>query len=224
MNERDDHEAEEKSGENAQAAAPSDTVQAAARKSAPSNIDETPYMSSKAAAAYERRAKITGVCILFAVLFAAALIFDLGKSAWKPEQRESIFAPTGNWKVPEMAQQTSPYPDAANPPQPIYDQLLLAHPRNAYDLPVREEDGSQAGLRVTAGEVKAIAPRSDKMSDGSVRKNLYARTEFYQPESRGVCYFHQYMGTVATYSVGDRVRVQYDTQAGDICGSSRIVK
>jgi hypothetical protein len=188
------------------------------------DTDDTPYMSPEAAAAYERRAKITGVCIFAAVLFAGALIFDLGKSAWEPQQRESIFAPTGSWKVPEMAQQNQPYPGAANPPQPAYDPLLLAHPRNAYDLPVRAEDASQAGLRMTAGEVKAIAPRNDKMSDGSVRKNLYARTEFYQPESRGVCYFHQYMGTVATYKVGDRVRVQYDTQARDICGSSRIVK
>lgn len=221
MNERDDHEAEDNRGENVPAAALSDSARQSTKQS---NVDETPYMPPAAAAAYERRAKITGVCIFVAVLFAGALIFDLAKSAWEPQQRESIFTPTGSWKVPEMAQQTAPYPDAANPPQPAYDHLLLAHPRHPYDLPVRAEDGLQAGLRVTVAEVKAIAPRSDKMNDGSVRKNLYARTEFYQPESRGVCYFYQYMGTVATYNVGDRVRVEYDTQASDVCGSARIVK
>jgi len=192
------------------------------------------HMPPEAAAAYERKAKIVGLCVFAAVLLAGAIVFDIGTSSWEPQRRESIFVPTGKGKTETgYAQDTASYPpqpesawrdEDEKPPQAVWDPLLLAHPRNAYDLPVREEDAPQAGLRLTAGEVKAIAPRNDKMSDGSVRKNLYARTEFYQPESRGVCYFHQYMGTVATYKVGDRVRVQYDTQAGDVCGSSRIVK
>lgn len=191
------------------------------------------HMPPEAAAAYERKAKIVGLCVFAAVLLAGAIVFDLGTSSWEPQRRESIFVPAGKGKTETgYAQDTSSYP-----PQPesawrgedenlpaVWDPLLLAHPRNAYDLPVREADAPQSQLRLTAGEVKAIAPRNDKMNDGSVRKNLYARTEFYQPESGGVCYFHQYMGEVATYKVGDRVRVQYDTQASDVCGSSRIVK
>lgn len=189
------------------------------------------YMPPEAAAAYERKAKIIAVCIVAAVLFAGALVFDLGTSSWEPQPRETIFVPKGNKKTPPDVQHDVPQayddhpPSYSSPsPAPVFDRLLVAHPRNPYDLPVFDADTPHDGLRMTAGEVKKIDTRNDKMNDGSTRKNLYARTEFYQPESRGVCYFYQYMGLEPTYSVGERVRVQYDTRAKDVCGSSRIVK
>lgn len=196
------------------------------------------YMPPAAAAAYERKAKIIGVCIFMAVLLTGAIIFDLGTSAWEPQRRESIFVPTGKGQPQSETSNDYRQDVTSYPPQPesaqedvgesrpavVWDPLVLAHPRNAYDLPVYDADAPQSWLRLTAGEVKAIAPRNDKMSDGTVRKNFYARTEFYQPESGGNCFFHQYMGTVATYRVGERVRIQYDTSAKDVCGTSRIVK
>jgi len=74
------------------------------------------------------------------------------------------------------------------------------------------------------GNVTAIVPRQDSMSNGTVRQNLYARTEFFVPEKNKNCYFHQYMGLTASYKVGDAVHVQYDPHARDFCGTARIVK
>jgi len=188
------------------------------------------YMPPEAAAAYERKAKIIGLCIFLAVLLAGVIVFNIGRSAWEPLPREAMLVPAGKGQAATgYAQDTASYPQQPQRaedqnPQAVWDPLLLAHPRNAYDLPVREEDAPQSRLRLTDAEVKSLAPRRDKMSDGSVRQNLYARTEFYMPEVRGVCFFYQYMGTAATYKVGDRVRVQYDTSAKDVCGTSRIVK
>lgn len=103
------------------------------------------------------------------------------------------------------------------------DPLVLANPRNPYDLPVAPHEKNPK-LRFITGRVTAIAPRHDIMSNGSARKNLYARTEFYVPEQNKNCYFHQYMGLQATYQVGDTVQVQYDPSARDFCGTARIVE
>ncbi|HEX2751512.1 MAG TPA: hypothetical protein VHP34_00090 [Alphaproteobacteria bacterium] len=112
------------------------------------------------------------------------------------------------------------------PPQPVFqpaDTLQLKNPRHAYDLPVGPYD-SDPKWRTVRGIVTAIAPRTDRMTDGSQRKNLYARTEFYIKDSNMNCFFHQYMGETATLQVNDYVLVQYDPKASDACGSSHIVK
>ncbi len=86
------------------------------------------------------------------------------------------------------------------PPQPVSqpaDTLQLKNPRHAYDLPVGPYD-SDPKWRTVRGIVTAIAPRTDRMTDGSQRKNLYARTEFYIKDSNMNCFFHQYMGETAT--------------------------
>lgn len=112
------------------------------------------------------------------------------------------------------------------PPQPVFqstDTLQLQNPRHAYDLPVGAYD-SDPKWRTVRGRVTAHAPRTDRMSDGSRRKNIYARTEFYAQAKNMNCYFHQYMGAAATLQVDDVVLVQYDPAARDACGTARIVK
>jgi hypothetical protein len=184
----------------------------------------TDYMPPEVAAAYVRKARIVAACIFLGILFGGVQLFDIGVSSWEPLPRETVSAPRDNKKTQQNTPRENYAPSFSSAGEAAFDPLLPAHPRNAYDLPVYVADAPQENLRITAGEVRAIAPRKDTMSDGSARKNLYARTEFYQPESGGTCFFHQYMGTVATYRVGERVRIQYDTSAKDICGSSRIIK
>lgn len=176
------------------------------------------YMSAPEAAAYERRAKAIGIGIFLAVLFGGAILFDMGADSWSPQQRESMFVP----RAPSSSGD-APAPDNAAGAAGRADTLLLAQPRNAYDLPATDES-SEGWLRVTTGEVKAFAPRRDRMNDGSTRKNLYARTEYFMPDKRADCYFHQYMGLAPVYTIGQRVRIQYDPTADDPCGTSRIVK
>lgn len=103
------------------------------------------------------------------------------------------------------------------------DTLVVANPRNPYDLPVTQHEKNPK-LRFITGNVTAVVPRHDIMSNGSARQNLYARTEFYVPEKDKNCYFHQYMGLQATYKVGDAVQVQYNPAASDFCGTARIVE
>ncbi|HRI76284.1 MAG TPA: hypothetical protein PLX33_04765 [Alphaproteobacteria bacterium] len=197
---------------------------------------EDSYMSPREAAGYERRAKMIGIGIFLAVLFGGAILFDIGASSWSPQQRESIFVPKGTPAPAEMAQQDIPrrmYDDNNMPPQPEppvarranprgYDNLILQNPRSGYDLPA-QAPSPEGWLRMTTGVVKAHAPRRDRMNDGSTRKNLYARTEYYMPDVRSNCFFHQYMGLEPVYSIGQRVRIQYDPTADDACGTSRIV-
>lgn len=177
------------------------------------------YMSAPEAAAYERRAKAIGIGIFLVVLFGGAILFDMGADSWSPKQRESMFVPRG-----PSSGADKPVPDqTAGAAGGRADALLLAQPRNAYDLPATDKS-PEGWLRVTTGEVKAFAPRRDRMNDGSTRKNLYARTEYFMPDKRADCYFHQYMGLEPVYTIGQRVRIQYDPTADDPCGTSRIVK
>lgn len=178
------------------------------------------YMSAPEAAAYERRAKAIGIGIFLVVLFGGAILFDMGADSWSPKQRESMFVPRG---PASGADKPVPGQTAGTARGSADDALLLAQPRNAYDLPATDES-PEGWLRVTTGEVKAFAPRRDRMNDGSTRKNLYARTEYFMPDKRADCYFHQYMGLEPVYTVGQRVRIQYDPTADDPCGTSRIVK
>ena len=178
------------------------------------------YMSAPEAAAYERRAKAIGIGIFLVVLFGGAILFDMGADSWSPKQRESMFVPRG---PASGADKPVPGQTAGTARGSADDALLLAQPRNAYDLPATDES-PEGWLRVTTGEVKAFAPRRDRMNDGSTRKNLYARTEYFMPDKRADCYFHQYMGLEPVYTIGQRVRIQYDPTADDPCGTSRIVK
>lgn len=76
-----------------------------------------------------------------------------------------------------------------------------------------------------SGVVTAIVPRVDKMPDGSLQKNFYARTEYYLAKYDGNCYFHHFLGPDAPrYAVGDHVTVSYQPFAADVCGSSIIVE
>lgn len=187
-------------------------------------------MSAERASAYENKVRNISIAIFVAAVIGGAWLFNLGRSSWEPQPQESMFVPRGgesaqkSYAPPPAQHFQSTFQAEEGGTPAVYDPLVVAHPRNPYDLPVFEADAPHDSLRMTVGEVKKIAPRNDKMSDGSTRQNLYARTEFYQPESRGVCFFYQYMGTVPTYNVGARVRVQYDTRVKDVCGSSRIVK
>lgn len=112
------------------------------------------------------------------------------------------------------------------PPQPAYaaeDPLRIMNAHLPYDRPIGVYDADPKWLTVR-GRVTKIVPRSDRMTDGSRRENLYARTEFYYKESNMNCYFHQYLGLTTTLQVGDYVLVQYDPRAKDPCGTSHIVK
>lgn len=207
---------------------------------APRKEEDTPpledsYMSPREAAGYERRAKTIGIGIFLVVLFGGAVLFDMGASSWSPQQRESIFVPKGAPAPAEIAQQDIPrrMQQGSMPPQPEapvtrrtnprgYNDLVLQNPRSGYDLPA-QSPSPEGWLRMTTGVVMAHAPRRDRMNDGSTRKNLYARTEYYMPDVRSNCFFHQYMGLEPVYTVGQRVRIQYDPTADDVCGSSRIV-
>jgi len=112
------------------------------------------------------------------------------------------------------------------PPQPVYrtpDTATILHAHQPYDRPIGAYDPDPKWLTVR-GTVTAIVPRTDRMTDGKRRENLYARTEFYDRDSNLNCYFHQYMGQTATLQTGDYVLVQYDPRAVDPCGTSHIVK
>ena len=162
--------------------------------------------------------------VFVAVLFCAVLIAG-GFYAYKivvnhfddtPQQKipAGIIKNFHKPSVKDRQMQTQPYKK---------DTLVVANPRNPYDLPVAPHENNPK-LRFITGRVTAIAPRHDIMSNGSARKNLYARTEFHVPEQNKNCYFHQYMGLRATYKVGDAVQVQYDPNAKDFCGTARIVE
>jgi hypothetical protein len=112
------------------------------------------------------------------------------------------------------------------PPQPVYpapETLLIMNAHRPYDRPIGAYDADPK-WRTVRGMVTAIVPRTDRMTDGSRRQNLYARTEFYFKDSLMNCFFHQYMGETATLQVNDYVLVQYDPKASDACGTSHIVK
>ena len=200
-------------------------------------------LSQKEAKRLERVVVAFGV--IFFALVTTGIWFAVKQITDKPLPPPS-FVPTGDVATQyeinriEPAREVPPQPPApisvidqpqqseidGAPPQPVFeaaDTLQLKNPRHAYDLPIGTYD-SDPKWRTVRGIVTAHAPRTDRMSDGSSRKNLYARTAFYSKEDNMNCYFHQYMGAVATLQVNDYVLVQYDPAARDACGTAHIVK
>lgn len=174
-------------------------------------------LSDAAAKSYERK-------VAFATLLFFAAVITGGVFLVK-----SLIGDPVTPLSPDALQQAATQPaavkktDSASAPAAADDGLVLARPRNAYDLPVAPHD-KDPKLRFITGRVTAIVPRHDIMSNGSARQNLYARTEFAVPEHNRNCFFHQYMGLTAVYKVDDMVPVQYDPDAKDFCGTARIVK
>ena len=201
-------------------------------------------LSQKDAKRLERVVVFCGVIVF--VLVAAGIWFAVKQITDKPLPPPS-FVPTGDVaaqyeinRIEQARDEMQPQPAApisvidtpqqsdieGAPPQPVFqtaDTLQLKNPRRAYDRPIGAYD-RHPKWRTVRGMVTAHAPRTDRMSDGSRRKNLYARTEFYSKEDDMNCYFHQYMGAVATLQVNEYVLVQYDPAAPDACGTAHIVK
>jgi len=160
------------------------------------------HLSTTAAQKLERKIVFVAVVALGLAAFGGAFLFDRAHDAMMPPQ--PIYVPTI---------------DDVSPP----DVLTIKGATSLYDLPV-DVYSSDDTLRTVRGRVTDIVPRTDRMTDGKTRENLYARTEYFIKEQNMNCYFHQYMGLVATHKVNDAVLVQFDPQAGDACGTSRIVK
>ncbi len=169
----------------------------------PENITpEQNTLSTGAAQTLERKIIFVALIMVGLAAFGGAFLFDRAHDAMMPPQ--PIYVPTVDYIAPP-------------------DVLTIKGATRPYDLPV-DVYSSDDTLRTVRGRVTDIVPRTDRMTDGNTRENLYARTEYFSKEQNMNCYFHQYMGLVATYKVHDAVLVQFDPQAGDACGTSRIVK
>jgi len=174
------------------------------------------HLSERQAKNYVRKVAFAAV-LFFAVLIAGGVYITKVVNKHFGDTPSPVKISQNIFRNPFAKPQAVPSPTTSN------SETVPANPRSAYDLPVSRYDKNPS-LRFMTGNVTAIVPRQDSMSNGTVRQNLYARTEFFVPEKNKNCYFHQYMGLTASYKVGDAVHVQYDPHARDFCGTARIVK
>jgi len=179
------------------------------------NADLT-HLSEQQAKSYVRKIALIAV-VVFVILIAGGIYITKVVNSHFDDTSSPTNVSQNIFSNPFAKMQASPRPATTG------DEVVVANPRNAYDLPVSRYE-KNLRLRFMTGNITAIVPRQDRMSNGTVRQNLYARTEFLVAEKNKNCYFHQYMGTRATYKVGDTVHVQYDPNAQDFCGSARIVE
>ncbi len=159
--------------------------------------------------AYERKVMNFGLVLLVAVLagtgIAAHALFS--HLAERADSEWSLDMDTGDI-LPETP--FSPMPAPAPQPVPKREPTTIQMP----DTPVPHDDPAK---RRVIGRVTGIVDGQPGMESA-----LYARIEYYMPEENANCFFHAPVA-FGLYRAGDRVTVEYDSAAPDMCGTSQII-
>lgn len=180
---------------------------AAGRDFMPASPHDQPFTTSERKA-YERKIMNFGLILLVLVLAgtgiaAHALFTSLSERA---DSEWSLDLDTGDI-LPETP--FSPLPSPAPVPVPKREPTQIELP----DTPVPHGDQN---MRRVIGRVTAIVDGQQGMQSA-----LYARIEYYMPEVHANCFFHAPVA-FGMYRAGDNVRVEYNADAPDMCGSSQI--
>lgn len=182
-------------------------ITAAGRDFMPASPHDQPFSTSERKA-YERKIMNFGLVLLVLVLAgtgiaAHALFTNLSERA---DSDWSLDLDTGDI-LPETP--FSPLPSPAPLPAPKRAPTQIELP----DTPVPH---GEPNMRRVVGSVTGIVDGQQGMQSA-----LYARIEYYMPEENATCFFHAPVA-FGMYRAGDRVMVEYDADAPDICGTSQI--
>lgn len=167
-------------------------------------------------------AVVVGILLMSCIWFVLQDI-EQGTQAWREKLPDNL---TLEKLIPPEASRANTPPRQTYPSQTTTESYYLSAPQIArhhpaynpyrdYSLPFWQAEG-----RVTHN-----VTRHDRMPDGSVVENHYARIEYTPEGGANGCYFHQFIGAADIplhLQPGQYVTVEYQKDVSDWCGSSGV--